>query len=277
MKANTLVAIHDLMHKYEPHFPESGSFFRYKFRETYFKNVSVSAKGILVDSLIGKQHVEESYAADGSKIKVLPYIAPDYIFKYKISEEQRCKFNKKNNLPEKYLFYPALLWKHKNHDNLIKAIALVKNEIPDIALVLTGSQKNNYQNILNLVQRLDLQNNVHFIGFVSEKELICLYKSAVGLVMPTFYGPTNIPPLEAFELGCPVAVSNIYGMPEQVGNAALLFDPKSPEEIATVIKKIWTDSDLTNDLIAKGFLKSKKWTQSQFNILFEEILSQTIN
>lgn len=272
VKSNILGTIHDLMHKYESRFPESGSFLRYKCREVYFKNLSLAANQLLVDSIVGKQHVMESYSIVASKINVLPYIAPDYVFTYKISEQQRVEFNEKYKLPKKYLFYPAQLWKHKNHSNLLKAIALLKDEIPDVFIVLSGGRKNNYQNILYLIDSLGIKNKVFLIGYVSEVEIICLYNSASALVMPTFYGPTNIPPLEAFELGCPVAVSNVYGMAEQVGDAALLFNPNSVKEIAEAVKSIWCDSKLRDDLKRKGYLKARKWNQTKFNSAFEEIL-----
>ena len=69
--------------------------------------------------------------------------------------------------------------------------------------------------------------------------------------MPSYFGPTNIPPLEAMALGCPVAVSNKYAMPEQVGDAGLLFDPDSPEEIAKCIKAMWLDDKLRQKMINK--------------------------
>ena len=83
--------------------------------------------------------------------------------------------------------------------------------------------------------------------------------------MPTYYGPTNIPPLEAFSVGCPVAISGIYGMPEQVGDAALLFNPDSVDEIASSIRRLWTDDKLCAELSEKGSKKAAQWGQKQFN------------
>ena len=68
--------------------------------------------------------------------------------------------------------------------------------------------------------------------------MISFYKYAVALVMPTFFGPTNIPPLEAFALGCPVITSNIYGIPEQVGDAALLVNLDKPLQVVPPIPVI---------------------------------------
>lgn len=97
-----------------------------------------------------------------------------------------------------------------------------------------------------------------------------LYRHAVGLVMPSYFGPTNIPPLEAMALGCPVAVSDKYAMPEQVGRAGLLFDPDSPEEIAGCIQKMWTDDELRKRMTEEGYRRIRQWTQEDFkNRLFK--------
>lgn len=166
--------------------------------------------------------------------------------------------------PRKYIFYPAQFWKHKNHLNLLKAISLLKNSIKDIHLILVGSEKNNCKEIERYIIENDLQNEVTIFGFVSDANIIYLYKHAVAMVMPSYFGPTNIPPLEAMVLGCPVAVSNKYAMPEQVGKAGLLFNPDSPEEIAECIKKLWTDEKLRDEMKVLGYQRVKRWTEKEF-------------
>jgi glycosyltransferase involved in cell wall biosynthesis len=101
-----------------------------------------------------------------------------------------------------------------------------------------------------------------------------LYRAARALVMPTFFGPTNIPQLEAFALGCPVATSRIYGIPEQVGDAALLFDPSSVDEIYDAIEKLWTDDALCAGLAQKGREHEAKWGRPQFRSRLAEIVEQ---
>ena len=114
------------------------------------------------------------------------------------------------------------------------------------------------------------------MGFVSDEQVMYLYQNAVALVMPTYFGPTNIPPLEAMALGCPVIASNKYAMPEQIGDAGLLFDPDSPEELATCVERVWNNEELRQNMIAKGYEQSKKWTGEKFkkrflNIMLDEL------
>lgn len=264
----SLSAIHDLMHKYEKQFPEVSGDGRYRYREKHFSSICKYSKGILVDSNYGKKQLAESYSVISDKIFVLPYIAPEHILK------QGSSFDLKYKLPPKYIFYPAQFWQHKNHIRLIQAINLIKKDIPDIQLVLVGSKKNAYQDVAGLVEKLSLKQNVHFMGYIPDEDLSEFYKRARALIMPTFFGPTNIPPLEAFAIGCPVGISNAYGMPDQVGDAGLTFDPKSVTEITNVIKRLWTDDVLCAELIKRGKIKHQNWGQAEFNKRVLEIIEQ---
>jgi len=90
--------------------------------------------------------------------------------------------------------------------------------------------------------------------------------------MPTFFGPTNIPPLEAMALGCPVAVSDIYAMREQLGDAALYFRPNSVRDIINIMERLWQDDLLCEDLAQRGLQHHANWQQYHFNGRFLNIL-----
>lgn len=139
-------------------------------------------------------------------------------------------------------------------------------------LVLVGSEQNNRKNIEKMIQAEELDNQVRILGYVSNDEMVYLYQHARAMVMPTFFGPTNIPPLEGFALGCPVATSRIYGLPEQVGDAALLFDPHSVEEIADCIDRLWTNDVLCAELVEKGKRKSELWGPEAYQKAFIDII-----
>jgi glycosyltransferase involved in cell wall biosynthesis len=263
----SLVTIHDLMHRYERQFPEAGG--EYGYREQLFSNICRWSTGILVDSEVGRRHVAESYGTDLAKVHALPYIAPLRTYNQAVPAdfEQRCP------LPTKFIFYPAQFWAHKNHTNLIKAIALLRDQgLAEVHLVLVGSKQNGYATLQSQVDTLNLHAHVHFLGYVLDEYMSEIYRRARAMVMPTFFGPTNIPPLEAFAIGCPVAVSGIYGMVEQVGNAGLFFNPNSVDEIANAIAKLWLDDALCTDLIVKGKAKNAAWSQTHFNSKLKEII-----
>jgi hypothetical protein len=88
-----------------------------------------------------------------------------------------------------------------------------------------------------LVQRLGLEEDVRFLGYVPDGDVAPLYAETVALVMPTF----DMPVLEAWGLGCPVLTSDIRGIREHVGDAAMLVEPRSVEGVAAGMRKLWTD------------------------------------
>ena len=91
--------------------------------------------------------------------------------------------------------------------------------------------------------------------------------------MPTFYGPTNIPPIEAATLNCPVLVSDIYGMKDQMEDYAIYFNPLDFNSISVAIDKLLTKSYLkgTNDKL------KIKFSIDRFLSTFKKILYQVID
>jgi glycosyltransferase involved in cell wall biosynthesis len=265
-----LAAIHDLMHRYEPHFPEAGGFGRQGYRQRYMQQLINCSVGILVDSQVGKHHVLDSFRAAPGKVFILPYVPPAYIYESKVSSD----FDAKYRLPGKFLFYPAEFWPHKNHRRLIDALARVRASCGDIRLILAGSFGKEYLRVRSHVEKLGLEDHVQFAGYLPEVDMPEFYRRARALVFPTFFGPTNIPPLEAFALGCPVAASGIYGMPEQLADAALLFDPRSEQEMADCIQRLWQDDDLCQRLSSNGLRKAQRWGPAQFASAFHAVIEQ---
>jgi glycosyltransferase involved in cell wall biosynthesis len=261
-----LGTIHDLMHIYEPHFPEVGSAAELKEREFHFVETCRWSKGVAVDSETGKQQLIEAYKIEPHRVFPLPYIAPKYI--YDSPPETALPYS----LPNKYFFYPATFWLHKNHAGLFSAIAKLKARHPDLRVVLAGAKQNGYDEAVKQVQALGISENVVFLGYVPDNHMFELYRRARALVMPSFFGPTNIPQLEAFVAGCPVAVSRVYGIPDQVGDAALLFDPKSADEIAAAMERLWTDDELCRCLAEKGKERSRQWGPVEFSRRLQEIV-----
>lgn len=260
----TIGVVHDLMHRYEPQFPEVSALGLYRRRENHYKNLCNFASAILVDSEVGRNHVLDAYEPSANKVYVLPYAAPDYP-----GHEQK-QFD--TLLPAKFIFYPAQFWKHKNHVRLLHALAEARIEIPDLHLVLSGSPKNAYKEVASAITHLGLRSHVHLLGYVPDAAMPELYRRAIALVMPTFFGPTNIPPLEAMALGCPVIVSRIYGMTAQLGAAAEYVDPGSVSSIAAAIIRLSRDEPRRNELIEAGFRRSAELSQQQFNHRFAQIL-----
>jgi glycosyltransferase involved in cell wall biosynthesis len=268
-----VLAVHDLQHRVHPDMPEFAGG-EAASREYVFGNGIREAKVVLVDSDIGKEDVLDFYgdAIEPERVAVLPFLpgAPTVV-----TDDDRARVRREHRLPERYLFYPAQFWPHKNHRRVVEALAAVG----DAELVLVGSavgevRERNRAELVQRARELGVDGRVHHLGYAPAEDMAALYAEAVALVMPTFFGPTNIPILEAWALGCPVITSDIRGVRDQAGDAALLVDPESVESIAAAIERVWTDEELRQDLGRRGRERLGLYTREDFAQRLGAILDQ---
>jgi glycosyltransferase involved in cell wall biosynthesis len=146
---------------------------------------------------------------------------------------------------EAFVLYPANRWRHKNHERLFDAFALVRRERPELRLVLTGRGHG----------RKPIPTGVDVRGFVTRDELVDLYRRASALVFPSLYEGFGQPPLEAMACGCPVAVANTTSLPEVCGDAAEYFDPLSAEDMAAAILRA-----LGGERVERGLARARLFT-----------------
>ena len=271
-----LNTVHDLMHLYERRFPEAGSPLEFAYRQRHYSAICRYSAGVLVDSECGKQQLTESYEIAPKKVHVLPFVTPHRTSADDQDARDAAGQTLLDSLPEKFFFYPAQFWRHKNHVAITRAMATLRERAPDMQVVFAGARKGGYAAVVREIHQDGLENRVLLPGFIPDEHIRLLYARARALIMPTFFGPTNIPPLEAFAAGCPVAVSNVYGMPEQVGDAALTFDPQDVAQLAEVMLELWTNDDLCADLSRRGLVRSRLMGQDRMNTRLLEILDVVI-
>ena len=130
---------------------------------------------------------------------------------------------------------------------------------------------------MRLIKTLNMQNQILNLGYVTDIEVVALYKKAVALVFPSLFGPTNIPPLEAMVLGIPVVCSNLFSMPDQIGDAGLLFNPFDVKDMALKIHRIWTDEKLRSDLRKRGYKKVESLTLENYARQWEKIIVEAMS
>ena len=273
-----ITTIPDMMHKYFPKFPEYPLLERIK-RDMSYKNAAKNSVITIVDSKQGEDDLNNFYKIPREKIRKISYIPPGYIYKYrKMNLEEAREILKKYNLPEKFIFYPAQFWYHKNHTRLIEALKLIADKYQiKIPLVLVGSPKESYKNIVKHIKNADLGKQITNLGYVADNEIVALYKKSIALVFPDLLGPTNIPPLEAIVLGTPVICSNVFSMPEQIGEAGLFFNPYDINDMAQKIYKVWTDNDLRIKLIAKANEKAKSLVLEKYAEKWEKVIDEALS
>lgn len=277
-----VMAIHDLQHRLQPEFPEVSADGEWEMREYLFRNAARHAELLLADSEVGKEDILNCYGSFGvtpDRVKVLPFLPASYL-SVDISEAQKQQVRLNYQLPERYLFYPAQFWPHKNHVRIVKALDLLKKEDSlDIPIVFCGSYVNKireqtFQEVNSIVKELGLEKQIFYLGYAPAEDMSVLYAGARALVMPTFFGPTNIPILEAWAFGCPVLTSDIRGVREQAGDAAVLVDPRSVESIADSIRRLWTDDNLCITLADRGRQRLAAYTPHDYRQRLFEIIKE---
>jgi glycosyltransferase involved in cell wall biosynthesis len=246
-----ITTVWDLAHRSRPYFPEvSSTGWDWKAREQTFWSVLPRASFILTGTNAGKSEIVHYYRVNPENVIVVPFPAPAFP-----SEDHRngiLDIREKYEIRGDFLIYPAQLWPHKNHVNILIALALLKHRGTVIEMVFTGSDKGNAGHVFRKINELGLHDQVHMLGFVPREDLRALYSKALALTFASFFGPDNIPPLEAFTLGCPVIASRVSGAEEQLGDAALLFDPADPEDLVSAILTISRDQQLRARMVQKG-------------------------
>ena len=261
----------DLQHRLQPYFPEvSLTGMKWGEREAVYRFVLPRAAKILTGTNEGKEEIMRFYGIADHNIEIVPFPTPTFP-----DDNGRIDINEKFGIKGDYLFYPAQFWPHKNHINMLRSLRLfIDSYNTQLQIVFTGSDKGNLAYVQETVSELGLESNVHFLGFVSRAELKALYESAMALFFGSYFGPDNLPPLEAFASGCPVLASRVPGAQEQLGDSALLFDPSDIKGMAESIKNIYTDSELRESLINKGRIKASECTTQNYIHNVYEILDK---
>lgn len=244
----TIYHPHDLQHLHLPQYFTPRN--RAK-REIYYRGLCAQARLIAVSSAWTKTDLITQYGLPPCKISIVP-LAP-LLSEYPTPNDAALARTRSHfSLPERFVFYPAQTWPHKNHLALIDAIALLKQEGLPVSFVSSGKKTEFWPDIKCRAEQLGVANQVKFLGYVSALELQCLYQLSRCVVIPTKFEAASFPLWEAFLAGVPAACSTVTALPEQAGDAALLFNPDSTAEIADALRSLWSDESLRANLVERG-------------------------
>jgi glycosyltransferase involved in cell wall biosynthesis len=165
----------------------------------------------------------------------------------------------------KYLIYPANFWKHKNHEMLLTAFGLARRSglADDIRLVCTGAPGARQQWLKQAARGLGLENHVLLPGYLANAELLALITNSCGVIFPSLYEGFGLPIIEAMATSVPVACSNVTSLPEVAGDAAILFDPRIPEQIAQAMISLAHDKELIARLVRAGDARAARFSDSR--------------
>jgi len=186
------------------------------YRKRFYEGGARNADVVITISHFAKQRMVELLGIPEERIRVA-HLGVDV-----------SRFTPNTGDRENFVLYPARGWPHKNHARLIEAVALLRREDPTLRLVLTGGGLDTLGELPVWVEKR---------GLVSVEELHRLYRTAAAMAFPSLYEGFGLPPLEAMASGCPVAAADAGSIPEVVGDAAVLFDPRDVDDIARGISE----------------------------------------
>jgi glycosyltransferase involved in cell wall biosynthesis len=177
-------------------------------------------------------------------------------------EEEMARVRERYQIRGRFALYAGNIKPHKNLDRLIAAFGLLKQRsgFEDVKLLIIGDEVNRYGSLRRSVEAAGVRQDVRFFGFVPDSTLAALYRLASVFAFPSLYEGFGLPPLEAMACGTPVVTSRISSLPEVVGDAALLVDPYSVEDISTALARVLEDDGLRADLVARGRARAQSFS-----------------
>jgi len=256
-RARTVLTVHDLSFMRVPECSEPG------LRRYLLQAVPASvsrADCVLTDSECTRSDVIELLNADAQKVSVVyPGVEPRFrpVQDARVLATVRTRYG----LPDRFVLGLGTLQPRKNFGRLIEGYARIRCDLTDnTQLVIAGGKGWLYDDIFRRVEQLGLGKEVHFPGYVDDKDLPALYSLADVFAFPSLYEGFGIPPLEAMACGTPVVTSSVSSLPEVVGDAALLVTPTDVDALAEALREALRGRSLRDKLIQLGFERAKEFT-----------------
>lgn len=215
--------------------------------ERFIKSRLRYAGHILTISEFIRQEIIDEFKLPPSMVTAVP-LAPDPLFA-PCGEHLVKKVRHKYKLPKSYLLFVSSLEPRKNIDLLINALMISPTDIP---LVLVGWQGWGRKKWREKIKDRHLTNRIIMTGHIPDHDLRAVYSGALALVYPSLYEGFGLPIVEAMACCCPVICSDAASMPEAAGNAAVMVNPYSSDELAHAIDTIVHDSKVRDGLVKKG-------------------------
>lgn len=268
-RMKTVVTIHGLEYEYLPQ--------HYQFPQKLLLNRSTEYAVRHADCLIAvsrwtKEELVRRLGADPQKIKVI-YEGVD-VDQFKVDKSAKTRVKRKYKIRGDFILFVGTIQPRKNLERLVEAFKLLLFDYSGpLSLVLAGKKGWMYDKILTAPKRFGVGDKVKFLGHVPDSDLVALYHGARVFCLPSLMEGFGLPVLEAMASGCPVVASRVGALPEVMGKAGLLVNPKKANEIADALSLVLKNPGLSEDLREKGLRRVKSFSWQKASAETVEILS----
>ena len=263
--------IHDLAFL---HYPDMLNFFDNKFYNYFFPKYHHTAKKIVAVSEYTKRDIVDKYGVPSSKIEVIHNAANNHF--HRIDEKTKISVREELTGGKPFFTYLGSIHPRKNLVNLIKGFNIFKkNTGSDHYLAIIGRPAWKTEEFFHALDESEFRDYI-LTKQIKRNDLPNIIGSAEALFYVSFFEGFGIPILEGFEANVPVVTSNASSMPEVAGDAALLVDPHSPEEIAFAMEKLENNLELSKIMIQKGNEQLKKFSWDKSAEKMYEVLREVV-
>jgi glycosyltransferase involved in cell wall biosynthesis len=263
----------DLQHL---HYPEFFSRTEFALRERWYRAYCAQAAFVCVQAEWSRQDVIKNYGISPDKVVVIRWGSVFDAYAAPSSQAQQATIEK-YRLPRQFFFYPAITWPHKNHENIIRALHLLKKEhgrTPDA--YFTGASTNFRGKLDEIAREFGVLDQLHYLGFVTTEELQSVFANATAMVFPSKFEGFGLPILEAFHAHLPVLCSNATVLPEVAQHGAAYFEPDSPVELAALMVRSMDDPDFRESLSQKGSEVLARFSMRDTAAKFQALYARTV-
>lgn len=251
-----VVTIHDVVSAILP----NRFTLKMRMRQALFnRNAAARADRIIVDSVCTKRDFVRVYGPLRQDISVV-LLSVDERYARVTDAAVLQRVRQRYVLPESFMLYVGTIEPRKNISGLARALALLPENVRrQFPLVVCGALGWHSRAILEEIRALAISDSIQLIGFAEHEDVPALYSLATLFVYPSLYEGFGYPPLEAMSCGVPVITSNTSSLPEVVGEAGIMVDPRDDAALARGIQRVLEDADLQLSLSRKGIERAKQF------------------
>lgn len=248
-----VVTVHDLSFLF---YPQGFRTLNQSYLRTFTRMSVQRARRVIAVSESTKQDLIRCYGLAQDRVDVV-HNGVDASFRPMPAERVEA-FRAKRGLPERFVLHVGTLEPRKNAVRLVEAYARLPPTRPPLMLI--GGKGWLYDEVFSRVEVLNLNSEVHFVGYVPAEDLVWWYNAADLFVYPSLYEGFGLPPLEAMACGTPVITSTSSSLPEVVGQAGQLVDPIDVQALAMAMEQVLADADMREKMRAAGLTQARKFS-----------------